>query len=67
MERNLFIKPTREASKMKCNECKVKAPTNDVCNKTYLIKQFKNIFLCNHCTTKTHSWITYRNQILGGK
>lgn len=52
---------------MKCNECKVEAPTNDVCNKTYLIKQFKNIFLCNHCITKTHSWITYRNQILGGK
>jgi len=67
MERNLFFKPKREETKMKCNECKIKAPIDNVCKETYLIKQFKNIFLCNHCIPKIHSWITYRNQILGGK
>lgn len=67
MEKYKFIKSKGEVYKMKCNECKIKASIDNVCSETYLIKQFKNIFLCNHCIPKIHSWITYKNQILGGK
>jgi len=48
---------------MNCYKCNIKAPKNNTCNETYLIKQFKNIFLCNHCETKTHSWITFKNEV----
>lgn len=51
---------------MNCTKCGVHAQIDNVCNETYLIEQLKNVFLCNHCILKTHSWITFKNELKRG-
>ena len=64
-EKKMKLKPKYIKYKY-CNECNVHAPVDDVCSNVYLMKQFKNIFLCNYCVTKIQSWIGYKKDILGG-